>query len=66
MKIEELNLTRRVYNSLRRSGIDTVEQLSKLTDRELHQLKCIGPKAIAEIRESIGVKYHVEDVEDGK
>lgn len=53
MKIEELNLTMRTYNCLKRSGIDTVDQLHRLSDNDLRALRCIGPKAIAEVREKL-------------
>lgn len=53
MKIDELNLSVRTYNCLRRAKIDTVEQLTRMTDDDLLKLRNFGIKCLAEVREKI-------------
>lgn len=36
----------KVYGTLKRNGIDTVEQVKDLTDEELKKMRCCGPKMI--------------------
>lgn len=56
--IESLNLNRRIYNRLRRSGIDTVNNLLEAEKNEqLELIKGLGEKSIQEIRKIInGIK----------
>ena len=49
MKIEELRLSPRSYNALKRSGFETVEQVLELTPHQLSLFRSIGDKAIEEI-----------------
>ncbi len=51
--IEDLGLSVRAYNSLKRAGIRTVEQVSKLTDDELCHIRNLGRKCIEEIRQRL-------------
>ena len=53
MKIEELKFSVRTYNCLKRSKIDTVEQLQELTDDELKQIRGFGWKCFNEVRKAI-------------
>lgn len=53
MKIEELGLSARAYNVLRRAGIDTVEQLQQLSDDDLLCLRNMGVGTVKEIREKV-------------
>lgn len=53
MPIEELNFSLRTHNCLRRAGIDTVEQLSKMSDDVLMKIRNFGPKCLAEVRTKI-------------
>lgn len=53
MKIEELKFSVRTYNCLKRSRIDTVEQLQVLTDDELKQIRGFGWKCFKEVRQVI-------------
>lgn len=50
MPIEELNLSIRSYNCLKRTGIDTVDRLKKLSGDELRNIRNLGIKAFEEIR----------------
>ena len=51
--IEILDLSVRGYNSLKRNGVNTVRQLLALRKRELHALRHLNPKTIAEIQERL-------------
>lgn len=53
--IEDLNLTVRTYNCLKRAGIDTVAELAGLTDRDLLDVPNLGPKSFAEVRQAVAV-----------
>lgn len=53
MKIEELDLSVRAYNVLRRARIETVEQLQQLSDDDLLRLRNMGVSTVKEIREKV-------------
>ena len=53
MKIEELCLSARAYNCLRRARIDTVEQLQQLSDDDLFRIRNMGTRTVEEIREKV-------------
>jgi hypothetical protein len=53
MKIEELGLSARPYNVLKRKGINTVEQLRQLSDDDLMLFRGMGRHSLAEIRKSV-------------
>ena len=53
MKVEELNLSTRAYNCLKRAGIDTVEQLRNTPVSELKKLRCMGEKSLRKITEKL-------------
>ena len=55
--IENLALTVRTYNSLKRAGINYVEQLKKLSSEDLSKIRNLGKKGIEEIKEKIGPLY---------
>jgi hypothetical protein len=62
MKIEELYFSTRVYNCLKRKGINTVEQLAAVTERELMGIRSFGVECLKEVREKIAVyKEHVPE-----
>ncbi len=48
--IEELDLSVRSSNCLKRAGIDTVEQLTNTTENELMQIRNLGKKSLQEIK----------------
>jgi DNA-directed RNA polymerase alpha subunit len=48
--LSTLQLSRRVYNALRRFGYSTVAELRLATDRELLSVKGLGPLGVDEIR----------------
>lgn len=53
MKIDELELSVRTYNCLKRAGIDTVEKLLTKSDAELMKIRCFGTGCLAEVHEKI-------------
>ena len=53
MKIENLDLGVRSYNSLLRAGITTTEQLQKMSQNDLEQIRYLNLKCIKEIREAM-------------
>ena len=53
MKIEELGLSVRPYNVLKRARIDTVEQLQQLSDEDLMRFRNMGRHSLEEIREKV-------------
>lgn len=53
MKIEDLGLSVRPYNVLKRARIDTVEQLQQLSDDDLMRLRNMGRHSLEEIREKV-------------
>ena len=52
-EIEVLDLSVRGYNSLKRNGVNTVRQLLALRKQELHALRNLNPRTIAEIQERL-------------
>ena len=53
MKIEDLNLSVRAYNVLKRGGIHTAEELQRRTDDELMRIRGMGKHSLEEIREKL-------------
>lgn len=59
MKIDELELSVRTYNCLKRARIDTVEKLLTMSDAELMKIRCFGEKCLIEVHEKIRKPYGV-------
>ncbi|MBO6003410.1 MAG: DNA-directed RNA polymerase subunit alpha [Aeriscardovia sp.] len=53
MPIENLNLTQRSYNCLRREGIYTVEQLLSHSEQDLLEIRNFGIKSVDELKEKL-------------
>ena len=51
--IEELNLSVRAFNCLKRAGINTLQDLISLSKEDLTKIKKISPKALDEIIEKL-------------
>ncbi len=51
--IEELNLSVRSYNCLKKNGIDTVEQLINQSEKELLKIRNFGHKSMEEVKEKL-------------
>ncbi len=53
MKIEQLDLSVRLFNSLKRSGIYTVAQIIRLTEEDVMRLRSLGRKSFKELKEKL-------------
>lgn len=53
VKIEELDLTVRSYNCLKKAAIDTIGQLAKMSANDLMKIKNLGKKSYDEILEKM-------------
>jgi len=53
MTIEELDLTVRSHNCLKRAGIITVEQLTEKTEEEMMKVRNLGTKSLVEIKQKL-------------
>lgn len=49
MTIEELDLSVRSFNCLKRAGIDTVEDLINKTEEEMIKVRNLGKKSLEEV-----------------
>ena len=65
--LDDLHLPVRAYNSLRRVGIHTVDDLSARTEPELLAIENLGPQSVREIKERLaGIGRHLaEPAADG-
>lgn len=54
INLDDLDLTVRTYNCLKRHGVETVEQLKNMSDEELHKVRNLGQRCINEIKEKLG------------
>lgn len=53
MSIDKLDLTVRLYNSLKRSGIYTVGQIVEQTEEDIMRLRSLGRKSFKELKEKL-------------
>ena len=64
MTIEELDLSVRSFNCLKRAGINTVEDLINKTEEDMMKVRNLGRKSLDEVvakLESLGFTLHKED-----
>lgn len=64
MTIEELELSVRSFNCLKRAGISTVEDLTNKTDAEMMKVRNLGKKSLEEVTaklHSLGLDFAKED-----
>lgn len=68
MPIEQLNLSVRTFNCLKRAGITKVGELLEMSEQELLRIRNLGHKALEEVREQLRVLGFVseEEVPDGE
>ena len=60
-QVEELELTVRSYNCLKREGVDTIGQLATMTEEELMNIRNLGMKSVDEIRSKLSeMGYELE------
>ena len=53
MTIEELDLSVRSYNCLKRAGINTLEELTRKTEEDMMKVRNLGKKSLAEVKEKL-------------
>jgi len=53
MTIEELDLSVRSYNCLKRAGINTVEELTKRTEDDMMKVRNLGKKSLEEVKHKL-------------
>lgn len=54
MTIEELDLSVRSYNCLKRAGINTVEELHSKTEEDMMKVRNLGKKSLEEVVQKLG------------
>ncbi|MBP5835677.1 DNA-directed RNA polymerase subunit alpha [Candidatus Phytoplasma meliae] len=59
LEIEQLDLSVRLFNSLKRAGINTVASLVKLSEKEVIKLKSLGRKSFQELKDKF-LEYGLE------
>ncbi|HBM81466.1 MAG: DNA-directed RNA polymerase subunit alpha [Clostridiales bacterium] len=53
MTIEELDLSVRSYNCLKRAGINTVEELTQKTEEDMMKVRNLGKKSLEEVEQKL-------------
>lgn len=53
MMIEDLDLSVRSYNCLKRAGIQTVEELTQRTEDEMMRVRNLGKKSLKEVKDKL-------------
>ncbi|NMB12190.1 MAG: DNA-directed RNA polymerase subunit alpha [Firmicutes bacterium] len=53
MAIEELDLSVRSYNCLKRAGVNTVEELTRKTEEDMMKVRNLGKKSLQEVKEKL-------------
>ncbi len=69
MKIEQLDLSVRLFNSLKRSGIYTVAQIIRLTEEDVMRLRSLGRKSFKELKEKLaehGLEFENSSTKEAK
>lgn len=63
--IEDLDLSVRSYNCLKRAGIQDVNELVQRTESEMMKLRNLGKKSLKEVKDKMAEKgYHFKDERD--
>ncbi len=60
LKIEELGLSQRTINSLRRERIETIGDLISKTEKELLKIKNFGQKSLEDVKRKLREKFDLE------
>jgi len=64
MGIEELNLSVRSYNCLKRTGVNTLEQLTQKTEEDMIKMRNLGYKSLEEVKlklKELGLSFRSDD-----
>jgi DNA-directed RNA polymerase subunit alpha len=62
--IEELDLSVRSYNCLKRAGINTVQELANKTEEDMMKVRNLGRKSLEEVKhklEDLGLGLRKDD-----
>ena len=51
--IDDLDLSVRSYNCLKRAGINTVEELTKMTEEDMMKVRNLGRKSLEEVQQKL-------------
>jgi DNA-directed RNA polymerase subunit alpha len=65
LPVEDLQLTVRSYNCLKREGVDTIGQLATMTEEELMNIRNLGMKSVDEIRSKLIEYGYTLESEEG-
>ena len=68
MTIEELDLSVRSYNCLKRAGINTVEELTNKTSEDMMKVRNLGRKSLEEVLaklKELGLQLNPSDEAQG-
>ena len=65
-KIEDLGLSKKIVNALKREKIETVEDVLKRGERELLKIKHFGPKSLEELKNVLKERLGLELGKEGK
>ena len=64
MTIEDLNLSVRSYNCLKRAGINWVKDLTQKTKEDMIKMRNLGSKSVEEVKlkiQDLGLEFRVDD-----
>ena len=64
MTIEELDLSVRSYNCLKRAGINTLQELTDKTESDMMRVRNLGRKSLEEVKNKLtelGLSFSKED-----
>ena len=53
MSIEDLDLSVRSYNCLKRAGINTVQELANQTEEDMMKVRNLGRKSLKEVKDKL-------------
>ena len=53
MTIEELDLSVRSYNCIKRAGLNTVEELTRKTEEDMMKVRNLGRKSLEEVKQKL-------------
>jgi len=53
MQIEDLDLSVRSYNCLKRAGINTVEELTQKSEEDMMKVRNLGKKSLKEVKQKL-------------
>src|SRR5699024_6660375 len=65
MSIEELDLSVRSYNCLKRAGINTVQELTEKTESDMMKVRNLGRKSLDEVKnklDDLGLELRQDDI----